>query len=95
MLERVAVGYGRHVVLPEMNLNLLRGSFTGLLLARTLATGVNRYLASQNLQTVHLGLPIALLAAAVLGATLLALAAGTLPAIRASRMPARQAIGDE
>ena len=71
------------------------GATTGLLLARTLATVVNRYLASQNLQTVHLGLPIALLAAVVLGATLLALAAGTLPAIRASRMPARQAIGDE
>ena len=30
-LEQVAVGYGRHVVLPEVNLNLLRGSFTGLL----------------------------------------------------------------
>ena len=30
-LEHVAVGYGRHVVLPEVNLNLPRGSFTGLL----------------------------------------------------------------
>ena len=30
-LEHVAVGYGRHVVLPEVNLSLGRGSFTGLL----------------------------------------------------------------
>jgi ABC-type Mn2+/Zn2+ transport system ATPase subunit len=30
-LEHVAVGYGRHVVLPDVNLTLPRGSFTGLL----------------------------------------------------------------
>jgi len=30
-LEHVAVGYGRHVVLPDVNLRLRRGSFTGLL----------------------------------------------------------------
>src|SRR5882762_2618007 len=30
-LEHVAVGYGRHVVLPDVNLNLQRGAFTGLL----------------------------------------------------------------
>ena len=30
-LEHVAVGYGRRVVLPDVNLNLRRGSFTGLL----------------------------------------------------------------
>jgi ABC-type lipoprotein release transport system permease subunit len=44
---------------------------------------------------VHLGVPVTLLAAVVAGSTLLALGAGTLPAIRAARMPARQAIGDE
>ena len=71
------------------------GAATGLLVARSLAAVVNGYLASQDLQTVHLGVPIALLAAVVVGATVLALAAGTLPAIRAARMPARQAIGDE
>ena len=71
------------------------GAGTGLVVARTLAAVVNRYLASQDLQTVHLGIPVALLAAVVAGATLLALAAGTLPAIRAAHMPARQAIGDE
>jgi ABC-type Mn2+/Zn2+ transport system ATPase subunit len=30
-LEHVAVGYGRRVVLPDVNLSLQRGSFTGLL----------------------------------------------------------------
>jgi len=30
-LEHVAVGYGRHVVLPDVNLSLAHGSFTGLL----------------------------------------------------------------
>ncbi len=73
----------------------LLGAGLGLLVARTLAAVVNRYLASQDLQTVHLGVPVALLASVVVGATVLALAAGTLPAIRAARMPARQAISDE
>ena len=31
ILERVAVGYGRGVVLSDVNLSLRRGSFTGLL----------------------------------------------------------------
>jgi ABC-type Mn2+/Zn2+ transport system ATPase subunit len=30
-LEHVTVGYGRHVVLPDVHLSLARGSFTGLL----------------------------------------------------------------
>jgi hypothetical protein len=71
------------------------GAAIGLGVARALAAVVNRYLASQDLQTVHLGVPVTLLAGVVAGSTLLALGAGTLPAIRAARMPARQAIGDE
>jgi len=31
ILEHVAIGYGRYVVLPDVNLTLRRGSFTGLL----------------------------------------------------------------
>jgi putative ABC transport system permease protein len=73
----------------------LIGTVTGLVAARVLATVVNRYLSSEGLQTVHLGVPVVLLTLVVVGATLLALAAGTLPAIRAARMPARQAIGDD
>ncbi|HEY5173044.1 MAG TPA: ABC transporter permease [Acidimicrobiia bacterium] len=71
------------------------GATIGFVVARILATVVNSYLSSEGLQTVRLGIPVALLAAVIGGATLLALAAGTLPAIRAARMPARQAIGDE
>ena len=71
------------------------GAVVGLLIARLLATVVNRYLSSQGLETVHLGIPVLLLVIVIGGATLLALGAGTLPAIRAARMPARQAIGDE
>ena len=73
----------------------LAGAVTGLLIARVLAGVVNRYLTSEGLESVQLGVPVALLAIVVAGATLLALGAGTLPAIRAARMPARQAIGDE
>lgn len=73
----------------------LAGATTGLLIARLLAGVVNGYLTSQGLQSVHLGVPVTLLGSVVGGATLLALAAGTFPAIRAARMPARQAIGDE
>jgi putative ABC transport system permease protein len=71
------------------------GATIGFVVAHILATVVNSYLSSEGLQTVRLGVPVGLLAAVIGGATLLALAAGTLPAIRAARMPARQAIGDE
>jgi len=71
------------------------GTTLGFAVASLLAAVVNRYLASQSLQTVNFGFPAALLAAVVTGATLLALAAGTIPALRAARMPARQAISDE
>jgi putative ABC transport system permease protein len=71
------------------------GALIGWLVARALAGVVNRYLSSQGLEAVDLGVPAILLSIVVAGATLLALAAGTVPAIRAARMPARQAIGDE
>ncbi|MCU1429903.1 MAG: hypothetical protein JWL83_3903 [Actinomycetia bacterium] len=70
------------------------GSVFGYLLARALANVVNRYLAREHLAAVSLGLPVAVLAGAIAGATLLALVAGTLPAQRAARLPARQAMGD-
>ena len=71
------------------------GATVGYLTAQILAGVVNRYLSNQGLQTVDLGFPLALLALVITGATVLALAAGVLPAMRAARMPARQAIGDE
>jgi ABC-type antimicrobial peptide transport system permease subunit len=70
------------------------GSVIGYLIARALATVVNRYLAQEQLPGVSLGVPVAVLVLAIVGATLLALVAGTLPAQRAARLPARQAMGD-
>ena len=71
------------------------GAAVGLVTAEILAGVVNRYLSSQSLQVVDLGFPLSLLVLVVAGATLLALAAGVLPALRAAHMPARQAISDE
>ncbi len=53
---------------------------------------VNRYLADQGLAGVTLGLPVSIVAGSILGSTLLALGAGALPARRAARMPAREAM---
>ena len=70
------------------------GTTAGWLTARELASVVNGYLAKQGLAGVKLGVPTAVLIEGVVGATLLALVAGMLPAQRAARMPARQAMGD-
>jgi hypothetical protein len=53
---------------------------------------VNRYLAAQGLARVELGVPVPILVGSVVGSTLLALAAGALPARRAARLPARVAM---
>ncbi len=71
------------------------GAAVGFGVAQILAGVVNNYLSGQGLETVNLGFPAALLAAVVAGATVLALGAGVLPASRAARLPARQAIADE
>jgi hypothetical protein len=72
----------------------LIGSALGYVLARVLASVVNNYLAHAHLEGVRFGLPVAVLGGAVVGATVLALVAGTLPAQRAAMLPARQAMGD-
>jgi putative ABC transport system permease protein len=71
------------------------GAAIGFGVAQILAGVVNNYLSGQGLETVNLGFPAALLTAVVAGATVLALGAGVLPASRAARLPARQAIADE
>jgi ABC-type antimicrobial peptide transport system permease subunit len=58
------------------------------------STIVNRYLAAQGLRQVQLGIPVPILVASVVGSTLVALIAGVLPARRAARMPAREAMED-
>jgi cell division protein FtsX len=70
------------------------GTTAGWLTARALAGVVNGYLRQEGLAGVSLGVPTTVLIGGVIGATLLALVAGTLPAQRAARLPARQAMGD-
>jgi putative ABC transport system permease protein len=70
------------------------GTVVGYFSAQILAAVVNDYLRSQRLETVQLGLPWFVAVAVIGGATLLALFAGTIPAQRAARLPARQAMGD-
>jgi cell division protein FtsX len=70
------------------------GTTAGWLTARALAGVVNKYLQKQGLAGVSLGVPTTVLVGGVIGATLLALVAGMLPAQRAARLPARQAMGD-
>jgi ABC-type antimicrobial peptide transport system permease subunit len=53
---------------------------------------VNGYLTAQGLAGVRLGVPVTVLVSAVAGSTVLALAAGALPARRAAHLPAREAM---
>jgi putative ABC transport system permease protein len=69
------------------------GAGLGWVLARAVAAAVNAYLVRQGLVGVRLVAPLPVLAGAVIGATLLALAAGAVPAMRAARLPAREAMG--
>ncbi len=70
----------------------IAGTALGFATALGVSAVVNQYLAAQGLKGVRLGLPVLVLLGAVLGSTLLALAAGTLPARRAAGMPAREAM---
>lgn len=68
------------------------GTVLGLALARLVAAVVDGYLTSQGLAGVHVSTPYLLGIATVAGATLLAVVAGTIPARRAARLPAREAV---
>jgi cell division protein FtsX len=70
------------------------GTVGGWAIASGLAAVVNNYLNSQGFQGVAVGFPVTVALAGVVGAAVLALIAGTLPAQRAARLPARQAMGD-
>ncbi len=69
------------------------GTATGWLIARLVGQTVNRYLVGQGLVGVRLVLPLAVILGGIFGSALLALAAGTVPAWRAARLPAREAVG--
>jgi len=68
------------------------GTAGGFGAALAVSAVVNRYLAAQGLAGVQLGLPVQTMVGAVVGSTVLALLAGALPARRAARMPAREAM---
>ncbi len=68
------------------------GTVTGFATAFGVSQVVNRYLADQGLAGVALGVPVSIVAGSILGSTMLALAAGALPARRAARLPARDAM---
>lgn len=68
------------------------GTAGGFATALGVSAVVNRYLTAQGLAGVRLGLPLTVLISAVAGSTLLALAAGALPARRAAHLPAREAM---
>jgi FtsX-like permease family/MacB-like periplasmic core domain len=68
------------------------GTALGYAIARLVGLAVNDYLTSQRLSGVHVGIPLSVLALGVGGSCLLAILAGTVPAQRAARIPARQAM---
>jgi hypothetical protein len=68
------------------------GTVLGYLIARLVGLAVNQYLTGQHLSGVHVGLPIVVVLIGVAGSTAVALVAGTAPAQRAARIPARQAM---
>jgi len=68
------------------------GTVAGFATALGVSQLVNRYLADQGLAGIALGVPLPIVIGSVVGSTLLALCAGALPARRAARMPARDAM---
>jgi putative ABC transport system permease protein len=71
----------------------LLGTVLGWLIARIVGEVVNGYLTAQGLVGVRLGIPGLVVAGGIVGSTLLSLIGGTVPALRAARLPARGAIG--
>jgi hypothetical protein len=68
------------------------GTAGGWLAAFAVSQVVNGYLARQGLAGVQLGFPAVIVVGSIAGAFLLAIGAGTLPARRASALPAREAM---
>ena len=68
------------------------GTALGGLIAVVIGGLANQYLESQGLAGVRLDIPPLLPLGAVLGATVVAIAAGVIPARRAARLPAREAM---
>jgi ABC-type antimicrobial peptide transport system permease subunit len=69
------------------------GTALGVAVALVVGLVVNGYLTSQGLEGVAVVAPVAVVAAGILGSTALAVLAGAIPARRAARLPAREAVG--
>ena len=70
------------------------GTLAGYGISRALGAVVNSYLVDQGLPGVAIGLPWLVLLGGVFGSATLATLAGLIPAQRAARLPARDAMGD-
>ena len=68
------------------------GTFAGSAAAFTIGVVANAYLHAQGLKGVTFSLSPALIGSTIAGSTLVALVAGIAPALRAARLPARQAV---
>ena len=70
------------------------GTVVGLVVAFGVGVTVNHYLVQQGLQGLDFGVvPFTIAAGGVIGSLLLAVGAGALPALRAARLPAYEALG--
>ena len=84
LMEALALGVGGG----------LSGTVLGWGIARAVGAVVNDYLSAQGLAGVTVSLPLPVVAGGIAGSAVLALLAGTLPAVRAARLPARDAMGE-
>jgi ABC-type antimicrobial peptide transport system permease subunit len=83
LLEAFAVGTVGGVI----------GTVAGLLIALSVGISVNTYLTQQGLQSIQFGdVSWPLIGAAILGTSLLAMAAGIVPALQAARLAPREAV---
>lgn len=85
----------RVFLLEALLVGLLGGLFgagVGTGVAALVGLAVNRYLASQGVAPLQLAVSLVVLVGTVLGSTVLAGVAGVLPARRAARLPAREAV---
>lgn len=68
------------------------GTALGTAVAASVGAAVNRYLSSQGVAGIHLTVNLVVLVLGPIGAAVLAVAAGYLPARKAARLPAREAV---
>jgi len=69
------------------------GTFAGLMIALWVGVSVNTYLTEQGLQSIQFGdVSWPLIGAAILGTSLLAIAAGVVPALQAARLSPKEAV---